>query len=436
MDRSTLLNAFMPASEIEDPHRFAGRRTQIRDLSDALHVVGSIPLILGQRGLGKSSLAVQMSRIAQGDVELLSELGLSKRAIDPDNAFITFFVTCSDATGDLQGLLQAMINAVEALTAEKKAETADDYRLVDKTTRRSLSLKLFKLESTKKYEKVAADISTKDFSRHEKLVHLTQSLTDVYGMSVFFIMDEFDRIAPVEGLASFLKSYSSSILKFGFVGIANNQSELISDHASLPRQLVPVAVPRMSDAELGSIIERTEAYLADNGTAFTFTDSARARLVEIASGFPWFVHLIGQAALISADDADVKEINLARIEAAIVGLAGRRYASRYYDIYQSAVKDSSYREYVLRLCALWLGQDIPTSDIYPRARALGVTGPATYVGHLTTNAYGAVLKRSNLQSRALYRFEDEMFKVYVRIRPSIYEGVGERAEAAIKEPLN
>jgi hypothetical protein len=428
VDRATLVNAFLPASEIEDPHRFAGRRDQIRYLSDALHVEGSIPLILGQRGLGKSSLAVQMSRIAQGDVELLEELGLRRRAVAPEQAFITFYVNCSDGTKNLSGLLQAMINAVEALTAAKRSETADEYRLVDKTTRRGLSLKLFKHETTRRYEHARTSVDTKKFSAHEKLVHLTESLTDVYGQPVLFVVDEFDRIAPIKGLASFLKSHSSRILKFAFAGIGMNQSELIADHESLPRQLVPVNVPRMSKPELESIVERTEEFLVDNGGAFTFSTEARSRLSSIASGYPWFVHVIGQAALIDADDDDVTDINVNRIDRAIASLATGRYARQYYDTYQRAVKDSISREYVLRLCALWNDEYVPTSEIYPQARNLGVTGPSTYIGHLTSVEYGRVLAKSRTQSRALYRFHDEMFKVYARVRTSIYEGVKEKAE--------
>lgn len=432
MDRATLMNAFLPASEIDDPHRFAGRRDQIRDLTDALHVEGSIPLILGQRGLGKSSVAVQMSRIAQGDVELLDELGMLRRAITPDQAFIAFYVTCSDATKNLSGLLQSMINAVEALTTQKKSEHADQYQLIDKTTRRALSLKIFSFESTRRFEQTAAEVNTKKFSLHEKLVHLTENLTDIYGQPVLFIVDEFDRIAPIKGLASFLKSHSSRILKFAFAGIGLNQSELIADHESLPRQLVPVTVPRMSKPELESIVERTENYLASHGGAFTFSTEARARLSQIAAGFPWFIHVIGQAALISADDDAVTDINVNRIDSAIAALAQGRYARQYYDTYQRAVKDSASREYVLRLCTLWLDENVPTSEIYPRARTLGVTGPSTYVGHLTNAEYGRVLARSRTQSRALYRFHDEMFKVYARLRPSIYEGIKLKSEQAMR----
>jgi energy-coupling factor transporter ATP-binding protein EcfA2 len=432
LSRDVVINAFLPSAGIEDPHRFAGRRDQIKELTNALYSEGSVPLILGQRGLGKSSLALQMSRIAKGDVELLTELELERLALGPERQFMTFFVSCTDATKNLTGLLQLMINAVEAQKFELAKGHQDKFAVVDKTTRRSLSLKLFTAETTKKYEVAMSELNTKKFSNTEKLVHLTETLTDIYGQPVLFIVDEIDRIAPIKGLASFLKSHSSSILKFALVGIGANQGELISDHASIHRQIMTVMVKPMSQEELESIVERTEEYLTENDEPFEFSPDARKRLARVAAGFPWFVHVIGQSALLLADDAGTRDVVKKTIDEAITDLASNRFARMYYDLYQQAIRDSPPREYLLRLCALWNDEDIPTSEIYPKAKRLGVTAPSNYLGHLTQVNCGSVLVRSHQQSRALYRFKDEMFKVYVRARPSLYEGFKEQAEAAMR----
>lgn len=345
---------------------------------------------------------------------------------------MTFFVSCTDATKNLTGLLQLMINAVEAQKFELAKEHQDKFALIDKTTRRKLSLKLFTSETTKKFEVAMTELNTKKFSNTEKLVHLTETLTDVYGQPVLFIIDEIDRIAPIKGLASFLKSHSSSILKFALVGIGANQGELIADHASIHRQLMTVMVKPMSQEELESIVERTEEYLAENDEPFEFSADARTRLARVASGFPWFVHVIGQSALLLADELGTRDVVTKTINEAIIELASNRFARMYYDLYQQAVRDSPQREYVLRLCALWSDEDIPTSEIYPRAKRLGVAAPSNYLGHLTQANCGTILVRSHQQSRALYRFKDDMFKVYVRARPSLYEGFKEETEAAMR----
>jgi len=250
MDRQLMLNAFSPASGVEDPQRFAGRRDEVEDLANALVTKGSIPLVYGDRGLGKSSLALQLSRIAQGDVELLSELDLEDLALPESQRFITFYVNCSDSTKNLNGILQLMINAVESLKDAKiRDESKGEHRLIDKTTRRALSLKVFTHETTKTFQTERTLLDTSRFSKEELLIRLTETLTDVYEQPVLFILDELDRVADTRGLASFLKSYSSEYLKFALVGIGSTEAELLNDHASLNRQLVPVKLPRMSKNE-------------------------------------------------------------------------------------------------------------------------------------------------------------------------------------------
>src|SRR5438045_2523543 len=110
---TVLMNAFRPAQSVDEPDFFAGRATQVRELTDALHVVGSTPLIYGDRGLGKTSLAIQMRYIAEGAVALLDALGMLARAFDENARFVPFFVTCTDATRDFDGLVQQLINAAE-----------------------------------------------------------------------------------------------------------------------------------------------------------------------------------------------------------------------------------------------------------------------------------------------------------------------------------
>lgn len=79
-NHSVLVNAFRPAQEVDDPRYFAGRARQVADLTDALHLMGSTPLIYGARGLGKTSLAIQMMRIAQGAVQPATSMALFKNS--------------------------------------------------------------------------------------------------------------------------------------------------------------------------------------------------------------------------------------------------------------------------------------------------------------------------------------------------------------------
>ena len=48
--RSILMNAFHPATEVDDPDFFAGRAREVAALTDSLHVAGSCPIIFGPQG--------------------------------------------------------------------------------------------------------------------------------------------------------------------------------------------------------------------------------------------------------------------------------------------------------------------------------------------------------------------------------------------------
>ena len=363
MSRADLLNAFRPASEVDDPQLFAGRQAQVLDLTDALHSIGTAPIIYGHRGLGKSSLALQMMRIAMGDVELLSRISAEDRRLSGQDTFLTFFVTCTDKITDLKTLLQALVNAMENVEFAPSGD-GNNQQLVDHTTRKKLILKVFELESTKKYETKKRQLSNQDLSIEEKLVHLVEVISEAYGQPVLFIIDELDTMGSTAGLAGLIKAVSGERLKFLLIGIASNLAELLADHQSLERQLVPVQVPLMDQAELRQIVTGAEAALRDKGLNYRFSSEAKNQLTRIAAGFPWFVHLFGQAALAKVEVSDDHEVQESDIIYATENLVNNQFAQQFSDMYQNAVRDSVAREKALRSFAEWNEPDIPTSEIY------------------------------------------------------------------------
>ncbi|MDN4486576.1 ATP-binding protein [Demequina sp. SYSU T00039] len=431
-DRNFIANAFVPSKEIADPQRFAGRRSAVRHLAEALHEDGSLIVIYGPRGIGKSSLALQGSRIAQGDVELLSQFEYEELALTGEHRFITLYVTCSDETKNLKGIQQLMLNALTSLKHRLDAEAPGAGRvLVDRKTRRKVSFKIFEAETTKSYDEQIKELDLSSFSLAEKIERLSETLTDVFDQPVLFILDEVDRVASTKGLASYLKSYSSDHLRFALVGIGHTVEDLLEDHESIGRPLQPVRLGVMTRTELMSIVERTQAYLAEDDHFFEFTESAQNEIARLAGGFPWFVHVVGKEILLAAYDEGRSGIEKSHVTALLrEGNIWGRLAPVLEARYQRAVKDSWQRECVLRLLAEWTDESIPTSEIYPKARALGVSNPSTYIGHLTKETCGRAVRKISRQNQ--YAFVDEMFKVYVRMRRSTYANVDTRTRAAMK----
>ena len=94
--------AFTPADEVQDPDRFAGRVGELRLLSDALHSPGAHIVLYGKRGIGKSSLARQLERLASGDPRVHARLN---PAPNPPTEFFTVFFRCDDSVTSVPRLL-------------------------------------------------------------------------------------------------------------------------------------------------------------------------------------------------------------------------------------------------------------------------------------------------------------------------------------------
>ena len=92
------------------------------------------------------------------------------------------------------------------------------------------------------------------------------------------------------------------------VGVAENTGELLGEHRSIDRALVPIRVPRMSPAELAAIV-RFGVRRAD----MTIGDDAVERIADLAAGLPYYAHLLG---LLAAREAmhSGRSVELAHVD--------------------------------------------------------------------------------------------------------------------------
>jgi Cdc6-like AAA superfamily ATPase len=412
--------------ELDEPELFAGRAAQIEQLCRDLHTDGVCPVIYGDPGLGKSSLALQIWRIAQGDKRLLSQHGLRPLAFSLDECFLAFYIPCTDATPTIDALLHRVVISLNSLTLEN-----DPQVLVDTTTRRSVSLKVFTREKTKKYERMTR--RQPNVGVEDTLSRTCSLLSEISGQRVLIVVDELDRLVDAHGLSSFMKAYSSASLRIMLVGSARTVSDLLDDHGSVQRLTDPVLVDRMVEPELRAIVERATQRLSREGIALQFDDDAASELVDLSSGFPWFVHVIGEEAILGVDKDERTNVTVTDVRRATESLTRNRFAQQFSDLYRRAVRGSYQREQILRGFAECRERDIRTVDAYRAFRRLGVANPSAYKGQLASAQYGRVLQASNSQDRGVVRFSNEMFKVYVRLRPSLNEGLATKVRTMFNE---
>ena len=107
-----VLNAFLPNKIIDSAEKFAGRKEAVEQAYFALLSQGTNIAVIGNRGIGKSSLAQQIINIANGDMSLLKKLGIQT---DEKLDYLTAYYACGNNINDFESLLVKILTSKECL---------------------------------------------------------------------------------------------------------------------------------------------------------------------------------------------------------------------------------------------------------------------------------------------------------------------------------
>ncbi|NPA71254.1 MAG: ATP-binding protein [Gammaproteobacteria bacterium] len=412
-----VIQAFSPDKAIEDPRQFAGRREEIKSGIQALLSPGSFLIIYGLRGVGKSSIALQIAKIAEGDDTLPAMLKLEGLLPRKGFDFIVHYYRGDAFIRNIGDLLIRILFGDEANPSLFALTKSGEHRLEE--IREILQAKGgasmgIAVEAAGSKEKVYKTYISDD---------LIQQFRSILGMvrrdnqhkkgGILFIIDEFDVIPDKQGFASIVKALSSEYVKFAVVGIGSTVSELISDHLSIGRQVHPIYVDRMDEYELGEILRKAE-YLV--GGRITFTDEAAEEIVNRSEGFPYFTHLLGRDSMRIAFEHSSPKVTLSDVQESLKKLAEGRFGILYEEMYHEAVKNSQQREILLKLFAEHPQDEIPTEEIYALAKEFGITNPSQLMKPLTSPTANRATPVLVKVRERYYRFSDPVFKVYAKLR--------------------
>jgi Cdc6-like AAA superfamily ATPase len=174
-------------------------------------------------------------------------------------------------------------------------------RVTKASTQLGIDLKVFSASRTRTSAPRLDVAALRKLDLEEQIVHLAADLSQATGRGVILALDEIDRINTV-GLASFIKAATSSSLRFVLVGVANSLTEILHDHQSIERKLHVVKMPPMTRRELVAACQLSMSRAREFGVKVSMTEVAVNRIAQMAGGFPWFVHVIGQQASLQAID--------------------------------------------------------------------------------------------------------------------------------------
>ena len=375
---------FTPTSPIDERSLFAGRDEQVRLIVDVINQKGQHAILYGERGVGKTSIANVLASF------------LEKQA----STILAPRVNC-DSTDSYDSVWRKVFESIE-LT---KPRGVAGFGAVPQVQRSSV-----------------ADMLTGPVTPNT----VRRTLTTLAQQALLIvIVDEFDRLGQEarRAFADTIKTLSDHAVGASvvLVGVADSVEHLIEEHRSVERALVQVRMPRMSVAEIKSILVRGTRILG-----MTMTATAVSRIAKLAQGLPHYAHLLGLYAARSATadrrkNIDVQDIGVA-IKRAISG-AQQSIRSAYDIAVRSPRKDNLFGD-VLLSCALAESNELgffAAQDLREPMRK--VTGRRyeipSYAQHLTEfcdDKRGHVLFKDGTRRRFRYRFVDPLLQPFVIMR--------------------
>ena len=371
------LRYLFSAGPIDEEQFFAGRQSQIKQLFEATLERSRHAVLFGERGVGKTSLAnIFWKRFSKK----LQSIVAARAQADPSDNFTTLW---SKALRELRSAaVSAGKESLIPISGAFDTLSPDDIRLeLQKCKPNSLPILIID-EFDKLEDKLAITLTA----------NLIKSLAD-YSVPCTIII----------------------------VGVAENLSDLIQEHASIKRCVIQVHLDRMNDRELEEVVESRLAQ-----TPLKIEKNALLRIVRLSRGLPYYVQILGKFSAISATDDRRLIIIESDVERAMDTFIGDMSESFYDDYNRATVSNQPGNQFkqVLLACALAEADErgffTPAGIVSPLSKILGKSVPiSAFQRHLSefiSEDRGAILIRRGEERQYRFRFNEPMIQPYIIIK--------------------
>jgi hypothetical protein len=372
---------FTPGAPINEKDLFAGRSEQVAKIIDAVSQRGCHAILYGERGVGKTSLSNMISAFLANRLSFV----ISRTNCDVSDSYSSLWT-----------------KALKDIEASKRQPQLG-----------------FPIRQPAPLAAPAYEALTPDSVR--------RALQDLSTMaSLIVIFDEFDRIKNTEvitAMADTIKALSDNSVNATIllIGVADSVTELIREHQSIERALVQIPMPRMSDDEIRTIIDKGLARLT-----MAIDDTAREDLVLFSQGVPYIAHLLCIYTCRAALATGRKTIFSSHVEQGMnrsLDQWQQSIKALYNDAIQSPRPGHIYKE-VLLACALAEVDDLRFFTTAAVRRPLfKITNRefesfnyARHLKDLTEPARGRVLQRVGESFRLRYRISNPILRPYIIMR--------------------
>jgi hypothetical protein len=268
-----LAELFSPSQEINREERLVGREKALTSIRRALFSPGRQIFIFGDRGVGKSSVAMTAAYLHNNSSTDPIRINCGK-----DTSFSQVFSSILTYDESAEGRIERKSNQFKL--GAQAAGYGGNVEIASEKQRKS-----YRITTVQDAIDVLNLVDTKDGRRIN-------------------VIDEFDRITdPREQnkFAEMIKSASSIDVdvRFIFCGIGQTIDDIMGAHESTGRYLEPISLERLPHNHLHDIVTN-----ASSEFGITISDEILFRVGIISDGFPHYVHLIGQQLLSNAFDEE------------------------------------------------------------------------------------------------------------------------------------
>jgi hypothetical protein len=236
------------------------------------------------------------------------------------------------------------------------------------------------------------------------------------------IIDEVDRIKDRETttlLSDTIKNLSDHSVNTTIilVGVSDSVEGLIAEHKSIERSLVQIPMPRMSNAELTQIIDKSLGFIG-----MPIDEDAKRWISSLSQGLPFYTHSLGLYSAHAAIEKDRTNIIMGDVAEAISTTVQKAYTilSAYSKATSSPQQKNLYSK-VLLSCALARSDELGFFSAAAVSKPMSaIMGRRFYVPNFSRHLFdfcderrGAVLQKVGLPRRFRFRFLDPMMQPFV-----------------------
>ncbi len=372
--------AFTPSAPINSSALFAGRRSQLGKVLNAISQRGQHAVIYGERGVGKTSLANVVFDFLK---EKLGTIQFVKVNCEANTTFSTLWH-----------------NIFRSLSIQHQLPTPAGFTAHSDST----------------------NIPAQAFLPTRVTPEDVRYMFERISRNTVIIIDEVDRIEGEETtkrLADTIKTLSDYAVATTLilVGVGDSVDDLIKEHLSVERALVQIQMPRMSPEELFEIIDKGVAI-----AKMTIDADARRQVVKLSEGLPHYTHLLGLHAAEAAIKKESTNITKEDVNKALdVALEqAQQSIVRGYHKATSSPRGNLYPQ-VLLACALapvdelgyFSSADVRKPMSYIMKKLYDIPAFSRHLNDFCEEDRGPVLEKTGYPRRYKFRFKNPLMEPYV-----------------------